>query len=36
MTDWDELYWGLNPLNAADASADSDGDGLTNLEEVNG
>lgn len=29
---WEEQY-GLDPLNATDASLDSDGDGLTNLEE---
>jgi hypothetical protein len=29
---WEQSY-GLDPLNAADANADSDGDGFTNLQE---
>lgn len=33
MPDAFELTHGLDPLNAADASQDADGDGLTNLEE---
>lgn len=33
MPDAWEIGYGLNPLNAADASADPDGDGRTNLQE---
>jgi alpha-tubulin suppressor-like RCC1 family protein len=33
MTDVFEQIYGLNPLDAADATLDTDGDGLTNLEE---
>jgi len=36
MPDTWETENGLNPLNAADASLDPDGDGLTNLEEYQG
>ncbi|RPI71764.1 MAG: hypothetical protein EHM45_23115, partial [Desulfobacteraceae bacterium] len=34
--DWWELYYGLNPNNAADANQDQDNDGLTNLQEFQG
>jgi len=33
MPDGWEVYYGLNPLNDADANEDPDGDGLTNLQE---
>jgi len=33
MPDTWEIQYGLNPLNAADASQDPDGDGFTNLQE---
>ncbi len=36
MPDWWEDLHDLNKFSAADASADPDGDGLTNLEEFNG
>ncbi|HAS81459.1 MAG TPA: hypothetical protein DCS43_01965, partial [Verrucomicrobia bacterium] len=35
MPDGWELWYGLNPLDAADANADPDGDGLSNLDEYN-
>lgn len=31
--DWQSRYWGLNPLGWPSGSADSDGDGATNLQE---
>ena len=34
MSDADELRYGLNPLNAADADTDADGDGFNNLLEI--
>lgn len=35
ITDWNEKKHGLNPDDAADAILDNDGDGLTNIVEIN-
>ena len=35
ITDWNEKLHGLNPYDAADAVLDNDGDGLTNIAEIN-
>ena len=36
MPDWWETFYGFDPKNATDATADADGDNITNLDEYKG
>ena len=33
IPDTDEIFWGLDPLDASDAALDADGDGVSNYDE---